>query len=457
VAHDVASAVPGLDEARLEAVREEEARRFAERTRRSAELLARARVRLPNSVPMAWLANLYAHPPLIVERGDGPRFVDADGNEYLDFNLCDQSMPAGFTPAPIVAAIQRQAAIGTQFLLPGEDAEVVAGLLAERFGLPLWQLTLSASTANIEALRLARLATGRSRVLLFAGRYHGHIDDTLAGSRDGVPQADGLGLSPLAGRDTAIVEFNDLDAVERELARGDVAAVLTEPVMTNCTLVHPQPGFHEGLRERCTAHGTLLVIDETHTQFAVYGGGTRRLGLRPDLVTGGKGIAGGVAIGVYGMTRELADVMEANPESETGDRPGLATGGTLFANALCLAAARAGLSEVITEPAQDEAERLGTRLADGLDAQFAERGLPWQAHRFGARSGTCVTPELPRTGSEGLAGIAPALAEARKLFLANRGIWDAIPTAGASAGLAHDEADVDRYLAVHAELLDALT
>jgi glutamate-1-semialdehyde 2,1-aminomutase len=438
-------------------VREQERQRFAERTQRSAELVARARRRLPNGVPMSWMGNLYRHGPLMVEGGAGARFRDVDGHEYLDFNLCDLSMPAGFSPAPIVEAIRRQAGLGVQFLLPSEDAEVVAEQLEARFGLPLWQVTLSASTANVEALRLARLATGRSRVLLFSGRYHGHIDDTLGGWRDGVEDREGLGLPPSAGRDTTLVDFNDLEAVERELARGDVAAVLTEPVLTNCTLVHPEPGFHDGLRERCTAHGTLLIIDETHTQFAVYGGGTRRLGLRPDLVTGGKGIAGGVPIGVYGMTRELADVMEANPEDDTGERPGLATGGTLFANALCLAAARAGLCEVLTEAAFAETERLGTRLADGLDAQFAERGLPWQAHRFGARTGTCVMPDLPRTGLEGFRGMAPELAATRKLFLANRGVWDAIPTAGPSVSTAHVEADVDRYLAVHAKLLDALT
>jgi glutamate-1-semialdehyde 2,1-aminomutase len=243
VAHDVASAVPGLDEARLQALREQEERRFAERTARSAELVARARRRLPNGVPMSWMGNLYPHGPLMVESGEGPRFRDVDGNEYLDFNLCDLSMPAGFSPAPIVEAIRRQAGRGVQFLLPSEDAEVVAEQLEARFGLPLWQVTLSASTANVEALRLARLATGRARVLLFGGRYHGHIDDTLGGWHDGVEDREGLGLPPSAGRDTTLVDFNDLDAVEQELARGNVAAVLTEPVLTNCTLVHPTRAF----------------------------------------------------------------------------------------------------------------------------------------------------------------------------------------------------------------------
>jgi glutamate-1-semialdehyde 2,1-aminomutase len=353
--------------------------------------------------------------------------------------------------------VQRQAARGVQFLLPTEDALAVADALAARFGLPFWQITLAASSANVEALRLARLATGRPRVLLFAGRYHGHIDDTLAAREGSSVEFEGLGLPSIAGRDSSVVEFNDLGAVERELAQGDVAAVLTEPVLTNCTLVLPEPGFHEGLRERCTRYGTLLVIDETHTQFAVYGGGTRRFDLAPDIVTGGKGIGGGVPIGVYGMREDLARVMVANAETPFAERAGLATGGTLFANALCLAAARAGLERVLTAEAQGEAERLGGRLADGLDAQIRGHRLPWRAHRFGARAGVCVERQLPRNGTEGARSIVPLLVDARSLFLANRGVWDAIPTAGPSVSMAHDEADVDAYLAAHDAFLDAIS
>jgi glutamate-1-semialdehyde 2,1-aminomutase len=454
---ELAAEVPGVDAARLTAVRDREAARFAERTRRSAEHLARASSRMPSGVPMGWMANLYPHAPVVVEGGDGARFRDIDGNEYLDFNLCDLSAPAGFSPAPIVEAVQRQAARGVQYLLPTEDALAVANALAARFGLPLWQITLAASSANVEALRLARLATGRPRVLLFAGRYHGHIDDTLAAREGSSVAYEGLGLPSIAGRDSSVVEFNDLGAVERELAQGDVAAVLTEPALTNCTLVLPRPGFHAGLRELCTKYGTLLVLDETHTQFALYGGGTRRFGLAPDVVTGGKGIAGGVPIGVYGMTTELARVMVANAETPFAERAGLATGGTLFANALCLAAARAGLEQVLTEDAQGEAERLGGRLADGLDAQIRGHGLPWRAHRLGARSGVCVEPELPRNGTEGARSIVPLLVDARSLFLANRGVWDAIPTAGPSVSTAHVAEDVDAYLAAHGEFLDAIT
>jgi glutamate-1-semialdehyde 2,1-aminomutase len=452
--HELSTDVPGLDGATLRALRDREARRFDERTRRSAELLRRAEARLPSGVPMAWMANLYPHAPLVADRGEGPRFWDVDGNGYLDFNLCDLSTPAGFTPQPVVEAIQQQAARGVQFLLPTPDAEAVAELLAARFGLPYWQLTLAASSANVEALRLARFATGRPRVLLFAGRYHGHIDDTLAAQQHGVLEQEGLGLAPGAGRHSTLVEFNDLEAVESELARGDVAAVLTEPALTNCTLVVPEPGFHEGLRTACSAHGTLLVIDETHTQAALYGGGTRRFGLDPDIVTGGKGIAGGVPIGVYGMRQELAGLMSANQESAFGDVPGLATGGTLFANALCLAAARAGLERVLTEEALGRVEQLGARLADGLDAQIAAHGLPWCAHRFGGRSGICLFPRPPRNGSEGLRSIVPLLVDARKLYLANRGVWDAIPTSGPSVSVAHTPEHVDEYLAVHAAFLD---
>jgi glutamate-1-semialdehyde 2,1-aminomutase len=441
--------IPGPVHDRLLEMRAAEHAAFAERSPGSAALAARARELMPSGVPMAWMAGLHRHVPPWVSHGDGPIFFDVDGNGYLDFNLADLAAAAGFTPEPVLRAIARQAERGLQFLLPSEDAIDVAHLLARRFGLGHWQFTLSASTANIEALRLARLATGRARVVAFTGRYHGHIDDTL--------EPELRGLAPRA--DGAVVElaFNDLDAVERELASQQVAAVLLEPALTNCGVVLPAPGFLDGIRRACDRTGALMVVDETHTQMAFHGGLTHRLDLSPDIVTAGKGIAGGVPIGVYGMTAHLARCMEANLDVDNAEPHGLAVGGTLFANALCLAAAKAALSEIFTEDDHVQVEALGVALSDGIDSIVAAAGLPWRAHRLGARSGWCLEPDLPTDAAEAERSLDPLFTDTRRVFFANRGVWDAIASAGPHAGFAHQPEHVERYLEVAAEFVRAVT
>lgn len=438
----------GLSAGRVAGIFEREAELFESRTPESARLLRLAERRMPRGVPMGWMADLYPNPPVFAAGGEGSSFRDVDDNVYLDFNLCDLSTFVGFAPPALTRAVSEQAGRGVQFLLPGEDDEVVAGELARRFGMPFWQFTLSASQANTEALRLARLATGKSRTVVFGGRYHGHIHDTLQATADGRPEQEYLGLPADAGTDTLVAGFNDLDSVERLLGQGEVAAVIAEPVLTNCTVVLPESGFHQGLRQLCDQYGALLILDETHTQFAVWGGATGYFGLEPDIVTGGKGIAGAIPIGTYGITPRLAELMEENGDSDFSVEPGVATGGTLFANALSMAAARATLTELLTEEAYLRVGELGERMADGIDAVVAEHRLPWRAHRFGGRSGYCLAPELPADEAEAGHSLIPLLAAARSTYLANRGVWDAIATSGPSISIAHTEDDVDRYLEV---------
>ncbi|MEP7023684.1 MAG: aminotransferase class III-fold pyridoxal phosphate-dependent enzyme, partial [Actinomycetota bacterium] len=215
-------------------------------------------------------------------------------------------------------------------------------------------------------------------------------------------------------------------------------------------------GFLPGLRDACTRHGTLLVMDETHTQFDLYGGAVAHYGISPDLVTGGKGIAGGVPIGVYGMTRELASLLESNIADEAGNEPGMALGGTLFANALSLACAEVVLTELMTPQEHQRIASLGARLADGIEDAVRERGLDWRAHRFGARTGYCLLPELPRTVHEAHRSLDPLFTDTRRVYFANRGVWDAISTSGPHPGFAHQASDVDTYLEVLAGFLDEL-
>ena len=402
---------------------------------------------------MSWMFGLYRTPPLYIDRGQGASFTDVDGNDYLDFNLCDLSMTIGYGNESVAAALGRQAKRGAHYLLPTEDAIAVSKILAERMGLPFWQFTLSASGSNTEVIRIARFMTKRSRIVIFGGHYHGHIEETLVREESGrsVPETDGL--SPGSAAHTAIVPFNDLQALERTLAAGDVAVVLTEPVMTNCNLVMPDPDFLRGVRELTRRYGALLCIDEAHTFQFAFGGLSNAWRLDADFIVLGKGLGSGVAFGLYGMSVDVAHCFTRHIDVDIGPR-GIATGGTTYASALALAVARVVLEEVMTAEAYERVQTLGARLADGLDREFMKRGLPWKAFRCGPRAGYCLDPQLPRTGSDGFRSIDHELIDARRVFMANRGIWDAVASAGPQASIAHTNRDIDTYLAAAGDFLD---
>jgi glutamate-1-semialdehyde aminotransferase len=303
----------------------------------------------------------------------------------------------------VVEAVKRRITIGNQFLLPSIDAIAVSEHLTTRYGMPKWQFTLSATQANTEVTRLARHATGREVILMFDGKYHGHGDATLVVLEDGkvVPEEQGL---PRWGTSHArIVQFNDVDALERALAPRDVALVLTEPAMTNIGIVSPEPGFHDALRRLTRDAGTLLAIDETHTLVAAYGGLTTELDLEPDFLILGKSIAAGVPLGAYGMIDDVAALI-APPDEHwlMGGVPvaEVALGGTLFANALSMAAGRAALVEVLTEEAFERAGSLGAALADGIEEAFSDFGLPWSVARLGAHAYYTFAPRPARNAIE---------------------------------------------------------
>jgi glutamate-1-semialdehyde 2,1-aminomutase len=425
---------------RLGTLRDRELARFAELRPRGTALLERARAHMPNGAPMTWMGWIYGHPPLVATTGRGARFTDLDGIEYLDFNLADTSMFAGYGVEALTRVVAERVEAGPQFLLPTEDAIAAAAALAGRFGLPQWQFTLSATQANVEVLRIARAITGRPAVLMFDGKYHGHADELFAGGR---------GLPADSTRNVRFAPYNDLEAVERELARGDVAVVLAEAAITNTGVIMPADGFHAGLRRLASDAGALLALDETHTLVAGPGGLTRRWGLEPDLLVLGKAIASGIAVGAYGMTAAVAGALELEPGMEEADM--VATGGTLFGNALSMAATRVTLEEILTDAAYEHAAALGARLADGIERVAAGRGLEWRAHRLYNRSGYTHAPELPVNAEQARERIDYELFGAQRLYLANRGVWEAIDSAGPACGTQAGEDDVDRYL----EVLDA--
>jgi glutamate-1-semialdehyde 2,1-aminomutase len=372
-------------------------------------------------VPMHWMRDWSMPYPFVVHSARGALLTDVDGNEYADFCLGDTGSMFGHSPPPVAEAVARQATRGLTYMLPTEDTIAVGRLLAERFGLPHWQVATTATDANRFALRVARAVTGRPRILVFNGCYHGTVDETFVRLVDGraVNRPGLLGQVADLTQLARVVEFNDLPALEAALAHGDVACVIAEPVMTNSCMVLPAPGFHAGLRRLTRAAGTMLLIDETHTISTGPGGYTRAHGLEPDLFVLGKPVAGGVPASVWGFTDEAARRLDAVRAQTPPGHSGMGT--TLSANALSLAAMRATLEHVMTGEAYAHMEALAARLEAGLGGVVRQYELPWHVVRVGARVEFICAPGPLRNGTEAEAAHAPALEQAIHLALLNRG------------------------------------
>ena len=389
----------GVDVARLAALTARERASFAARRPTSATLAAEAREHWLDGVPLHWMTDWGLPFPLFVAEAHGATLVDVDGHAHADFCLGDTGSMFGHAPAPVVAAIEAQARRGMTAMMPSALVPEVGRLLAARFGLPRWQITMTASDANRSVIRWARAATGRPNILIFDGAYHGAVDDTHVRLRDGRPilRPGLMGQVWDLTEHTRVVQFNDLAAVEAALADRSVALVLTEPVMTNIGMVQPDDGFLDGLRALTRTHGTLLAIDETHTISSGPGGYTRAHGLEPDFFVVGKPIAGGLPAAVYGFTEAVSEGMRAARLASPG-YSGMGT--TLTANALAVAAMRACLTEVMTAGAYDHMIALADRLAGELAALVAHRRLPWVVTSVGARVEFMLSPTRPRDGGE---------------------------------------------------------
>jgi glutamate-1-semialdehyde 2,1-aminomutase len=440
------------------ALLERELDRFAREHPRSQELAERARGSLLAGVPMHWMVRWAGGFPVFATDASGARFRDVDGHEYVDFCLGDTGAMTGHSPEPVVRAVESQARQGITLMLPSEDALWVGEELARRFGLPRWQFALTATDANRFAIRLARALTKRPKVLVFNWCYHGTVDETFATLSGGlVVQRDGnIGPPVPLAETTRVAEWNDVDGLARELAHGDVACVLAEPALTNIGIVLPEAGFHDALRELTHQHGTLLVIDETHTLCAGPGGYTAANGLEPDLLTVGKAIAGGIPAAAYGFSEEVADRLERELHTdERADVGGI--GGTLAANVLSVAAMRATLSDVLTDGAFARMIALGERFEAGVEGVIDERGLPWHVTRLGCRVEYLFHAERPRTGADAAAGGDAGLDRLVHLYLLNRGILMTPFHNMALMCPATTEEDVDRHTAVLDELAAELT
>jgi len=412
-----------VNRVRLSACLAEEREHFIAAHPRSRELFERAKGSLLAGVPMNWMVRWAGDFPVFVKGGQGARFTDVDGHSYLDLCLGDTGAMTGHAPGPTVAAMVEQLNRGLTFMLPTEDAIWVGEELARRFGLPYWQIAMTATDANRFAIRLARHITGRSKILVFNWCYHGTVDETfITLHRDGMttPRPGNLGPPVDPSLTTKVIEFNDISALEAALAPGDVACVLAEPVMTNIGLVHPEPGYHDALREITRRTGTLLILDETHTICAGPGGYTKAHGLRPDMFVIGEPIAGGMPAAAYGLSAQVAERIQAITPVEEADVGGI--GGTLSGNALALAAIHATLQHVLTQEAYARTIPLAERFEAGVRSVIEEFELPWIVKRLGCRAEYWFRPTPPRNGAEAADAVDAELDRYMHLAALNRGI-----------------------------------
>ena len=424
---------------------------------RSAALAAAGAAHLVAGVPMPWMTRWPGAFPISVADASGSHFVDVDGIEYVDFCLGDTGAMAGHSVGEVAEAVARQASIGLTTMLPSEDAAWVGEELARRFGLPKWQLAMTATDANRFVLRFARHLTGRSKVAVMDWCYHGTVDETLAVlDADGrvVSRPGAIGPQVDPALTTRVVPFNDLDALDRALAHGDVAALLMEPALTNIGIVLPEPGYLEGVRQITRDRGVWLVIDETHTICAGPGGCTAAWGLDPDVVVVGKPIGGGVPVAAYGVTDAIATRLVEPMTGHDSDVAGV--GGTLTGSALALAAVRATLGTTLLDADYARMIPLAERWTAGAAEAIERAGLDWTVQRLGCRAEYWFCPP-PRDGAAAAAAVDDELDTFMHLWALNRGVLMTPFHNMALMSPAHTEPDVDRHTEVFAAALAALT
>jgi glutamate-1-semialdehyde 2,1-aminomutase len=413
-----------MDRSTLHEALESERTHHYERTAKSRAAFESAD-HLFGRVPMTWMNKWSGGYPLYLSGAHGNRVTDLDGHEYVDFALGDTGAMAGHSPSATVTAVTERIGElgGITTMMPTQDAQWVAADLSRRFGLPLWSFSLTATDANRWALRMARMVTGRPMVLAFSYCYHGSVDETfvITGPDGGTaPRAGNVGPAVPVSQTTRVAEFNDLASVEAALAHEDVAVLIMEPALTNIGIVLPEPGFLEGVRELCTRHGTLLLIDETHTISAGPGGCTAAWGLEPDIFVIGKSIGGGIPSGAYGITQAVGDAVRNHPEADLVDVGGV--GGTLAGNALSTAAMRATLGEVLTDANFEHMIARATQFREGVEGVLEKYEVPWSIEQLGARAEYRFCSPAPRTGSESAAAHDDDIEEYLHLYLSNRGV-----------------------------------
>jgi len=445
----------GVDRARLADLMKSETERYVSLHPRSAAHAGRTSSLLAG-VPMPWMRRWPGPFPIVLDAAQGARFTDIDGHEYVDLCLGDTGSMTGHAHAEIGAAVSAQMSRGSTVMLPTQDAAWVAQELARRFGLPKWQFALSATDANRFALRFARAITGKPKVIVHDWCYHGTVDETLVvqlGDRT-VSRPGAIGPQVNPALTTRVVQFNDLEDLERAAAHGDAACMLIEPALTNIGIVLPEPGYLAGVREITRKHGIILIIDETHTICAGPGGCTKEWGLEPDMFVIGKTIGGGTPVGAYGMSDDVAEKVEALQQDDGIDVSGV--GGTLAGNALSMAAVRATLTHALLPEQFVHTKRMATSWTDGVKQAYQRRDLAWSVQQLGSRAEYWFCPP-PRTGADAAAAVDHDLDAFMHLWAINRGILLTPFHNMALFSPFHVSQDVERHTEQFDEALTALT
>ncbi|MDR7096669.1 aspartate aminotransferase family protein [Hydrogenophaga laconesensis] len=447
-----------LSSARIAALQQAERERFVVSHPQSLALARATQAHYLFGVPLHWMRDWPSPATLFVREAQDVTLQCADGLQYADFCLGDTGAMFGHSPPPLADAIARQASRGLTCMLPATNAVAVGEGLQRVFGLPFWQMALTASDANRFVLRWARAITRRPQLLVFDGCYHGAVDDTLVDLEPTtgrtLPRPSVLGQVHNHAAFTRVVPFNDLDALEAALAPGDVACLLAEPALTNFGLVPPEPGFWEAARALCRQHGALFVCDETHTISTALGGYARAHSLEPDFLVVGKAVAGGLPSAVYGFTTDMAERMAAAKEAAPEGHSGIGT--TLSGNALTLAALEAALGHLHTEASYTHMLALARQLEQGLRERIARAGMPWTVTRLGARMELQFMPGTPRNAQDVREHAQAELEAFTHLFMLNRSVLLTPFHSMMLISPATRTGDVDRLLQVFDELLVVL-
>ena len=452
-----------LDRTRIAELTAREDARLNENTQESGRTYERARVHLSGGVASSY--QLREPWPIYLERGDGPKVWDVDGNEYFDFHNGFGSMVQGHAHPVIGAAMNERYALGTHFAAPTEDAIAVGNDLAARWGLAKWRYTNSGSEATMDAIRIARAFTGRDTVMKIFGSYHGHHDTVMVSigvdydkigdheNLDSLPY--GAGIPDSVVQMTIAVPFNDAGAMERRIERLEAegrkpACVIMEAAMMNLGVVLPESGYLEAVREITRKHGIVLIFDEVKTGLCIAAGGaTEKYGVLPDMVTLAKALGGGFPVGAIGGSEEVMACVEDGSVYQVG---------TYNGNPLCMAAARANLEQVLTPDAYATLNRLNDRILEGCTGVIEKYALPGYAVGIGSKG--CVTFSTAKVVDyETFAANQDAeLADLAWLFNMNRGIY---MTPGReeewTLSVTHTDESVDRYVAVFEEMAREIT
>lgn len=445
-----------IDELRIAELMGAEVEMFIQKHPQSREESFTSQTALLGGVPMPWMKRWAGPFPIIADSAAGGSIVDIDGNTYVDFCLGDTGSMTGHANAPISQAIAHQSQRGFTTMLPSADLSWVANHLSDRFGMSKWQFCLSATDANRFSLRLARQLTGKPKIVVNDWCYHGTVDETLVildrnGETVSRPGAIGPQIHP--GLTTIAVPFNDLAAMERALAGGEIACVLMEPALTNIGIVLPQEGYLEGVRQLTKKYGVIFILDETHTICAGPQGASRLWGVEPDMLVIGKTIGGGIPVAAYGMSAEISRRVEDLMHGHDLDVSGI--GGTLSGSALAGAAIRATLTHALRQEDFDIAIPLAMRWSAGVQATIDRHKLPWTVQQLGCRAEYWFA-DHPQNGAQAAASVNDSLESFMHLYALNRGILLTPFHNMALMTPFHSDSDVDLHTAVFAQCVEEL-